>query len=94
MSVKQFAAQLKELIEDINSKGTAAIYCEDLIAYLNKVQNSPEIEPTAVEIERFKAYFQNWVESRVGIDKINQIKTNLENQINSLPNDWNSIPNA
>jgi hypothetical protein len=63
MSVKQFAAQLKELIEDIKSKGTAAIYCEDLIAYLNKVQNSPEIEPTAVEIERFKAYFQNWVET-------------------------------
>ena len=37
---------------------------------------------------------QSWVESRMGIDKINTMKTNLENQINALPNDWNPIPNA
>jgi hypothetical protein len=40
------------------------------------------------------ADLQSWVESRMGIDKINTMKTNLENQINSLPNDWNPIPNA
>jgi hypothetical protein len=40
------------------------------------------------------ADLQSWVENRVGIDKINTMKTNLENQINSLPNDWNPIPNA
>jgi len=63
MSVKQFAAQFKALIEDIKSKGTAAIYCDNLIAYLNEVQNSPESEPSPVEIERFKADLQNRVET-------------------------------
>ena len=37
---------------------------------------------------------QSWVENRVGIDKINTMKSNLETQINSLPNNWNPIPNA
>ena len=64
MSVKQFAAQFKALIEDIKSKGTAAIYCDNLIAYLTEVQNSPQSEPSPVEIERFKADLQTWVESK------------------------------
>ena len=63
MSVKQFAAQFKAIIEDLKSKGTAAIYCDNLIAYLNEVQNSSELEPSPVEIERFKADLQNWVEA-------------------------------
>jgi hypothetical protein len=37
---------------------------------------------------------QSWVENRVGIDKINTMKSNLEAQINALPNDWNPVPNA
>jgi hypothetical protein len=37
---------------------------------------------------------QSWVENRVGVDKISIMKDNLESQINSLPNDWNPIPNA
>lgn len=62
MSVKQFAAQMKAIIEDLKAKGTAAIYCDNLIAYLNEVQNSVEPEPSPVEIERYKADLQNWVE--------------------------------
>lgn len=63
MTTKQFAAQMKSMIEDIKSKGTAAIYCDNLIAYLSEVQNSPEIEPTPLEIEQYKADLQNWIES-------------------------------
>ena len=63
MSVKQFAAQMKATIEDIKSKGTAAIYCDNIIAYLNEVQNSPEPEPTVLDIERYKADLQNWFEA-------------------------------
>ena len=63
MSVKQFAAQMKATIEDIKSKGTAAIYCDNIIAYLNEVQNSPEPEPTLLEIERYKADLQNLIEA-------------------------------
>lgn len=63
MSVKQFAAQFKAIIQDIKFKGTAAIYCDNLIAYLNEVENTPEPEPSPIEIERFKADLQNWVET-------------------------------
>lgn len=63
MSVKQFAAQMKAIIEDLKAKGTAAIYCDNLIAYLNEVQNSVEPEPSPVEIERYRADLQNWVET-------------------------------
>ena len=54
---------MKAMIEDIKAKGTAAIYCDNLIAYLSEVQNSPEIEPTPIEIEQYKADLQNWIES-------------------------------
>tara|TARA_B110000503_G_scaffold111699_1_gene167306 strand:- start:709 stop:1038 length:330 start_codon:yes stop_codon:yes gene_type:complete len=37
---------------------------------------------------------QSWVENRVGIDKINTMKVNLEMQLNNLPDNWNPIPNA
>lgn len=63
MSVKRFAAQLRELIEDIKSKGNKTINCDDLIVYLTEIENSPELEPTSVEIERFKADLQNQVEA-------------------------------
>lgn len=63
MNAKQFAAQMKAMIEDIKSKGTAAIYCDNIIAYLNEVQNSPDPEPTLVDIERYKADLQNWIEA-------------------------------
>lgn len=37
---------------------------------------------------------QSWIENRVGIDKLNQMKSNLEIQLENLPNNWNPIPNA
>lgn len=37
---------------------------------------------------------QSWIENRVGVDKINTMKNNLETQINNLPNNWNPIPNS
>src|SRR5512146_1019063 len=64
MNAKQFAAQMKTMIEDIKSKGTAAIYCDNIIAYLNEVQNSPEPDPTPVEFERYKADLQSWIETK------------------------------
>jgi hypothetical protein len=63
MSTKQFAAQMKAMIEEVKAKGTAAIYCDNLIAYLDEVQKSPEPEPSPVEIEKYKADLQNWIET-------------------------------
>jgi hypothetical protein len=37
---------------------------------------------------------QSWIENRVGIEKINTMKTNLEAQINTLPDNYNPIPDA
>jgi hypothetical protein len=62
MSTRQFASQLRALIEDVKAKGTAAIYCDNLIAYLREVENSPEPELTPLEIEKYKADLQNWIE--------------------------------
>ena len=63
MSVKNFAQQMKITIEDIKSKGTAAIYCDNIIAYLNEVLKSPEPEPTLADVEKYKANLQNWIET-------------------------------
>ncbi len=62
MSTKQFAAQMKAMIEDIKAKGTAAIYCDNLIDYLNEVENTSEDEPSPIQIEKYKADLQNWIE--------------------------------
>lgn len=55
------------------------------------ISSIPDFKPIN---EITNADLQAWVENRVGIEKINTMKANLETQINSLPNDWNPIPNA
>ena len=62
MSAKEFAAQLKETIKGIKANGTAAIYCDNLIAYLDEVINSPSPVVTEAELETYKAELQVWVE--------------------------------
>ena len=64
LNTRSFAVQLRELIEDLKSKGTAAIYCDNLIAYLKEVEMSPGMELTPIEMERFKADLQGWIEAR------------------------------
>lgn len=54
MSVKKFAREMREMISNMKSSGTAAIYCDQLIEYLIDVENSPEPEPTEVDLTRFK----------------------------------------
>ena len=43
LNTRSFAVQLRELIEDLKSKGTTAIYCDNLIAYL-KIAYLKEVE--------------------------------------------------
>lgn len=62
MSAKEFAAQLKHTIQDIKAKGTAAIYCDNLIAYLDEVSSSPSVVVTPAELEQYKAQLQLEVE--------------------------------
>jgi hypothetical protein len=62
MSAQQFAAQLKETIQGIKENGTAAIYCDNLIAYLDDVAKSPSQPPTEVDLENYKADLQLHIE--------------------------------
>jgi hypothetical protein len=55
-----------------------------------KIVSIPDFKPIT---EITNADLQSWVENRVGIEKINTMKTNLEAQINNLPDDYNPIPN-
>lgn len=63
MSVKEFAAQMKSAIENIKSQGVSSINCDNIIAYLDEVQKSVGSEPIFVEIEKYKADLQNWVDA-------------------------------
>jgi hypothetical protein len=63
MSVKQFAAQFRATIEDIKAKGTAAIFCDNIINYLRSVENATEVEPSPASIEQYKATLQQWIET-------------------------------
>jgi len=58
MSAKEFAGQLKQTIEGLKNNGTAAIYCDNLIAYLEEVINSPSPVVTQAELEHYKAQLQ------------------------------------
>jgi hypothetical protein len=62
MSAQKFAAQLKETIQSIKENGTAAIYCDNLIAYLDDVAKSPSQTPTEVELEKYKSDLQLHIE--------------------------------
>lgn len=71
MSTKDFALQLKATIEGIKANGTAAIYCDNLIAYLNDVATSPSVAVTPAELEQYKAHLQLEVERHKDVNASN-----------------------
>jgi len=62
VSAQEFANQLKRTIQDVKDKGTAAIYCDNLIAYLDEVAKSPSPNPSELELERYRADLQLHIE--------------------------------
>ncbi len=62
MSAQEFAVQLKETIQEIKENGTAAIYCDNLITYLDDVSKSPLQSPTDAELEKYKTDLQLHIE--------------------------------
>lgn len=62
MDGKQFARQMKELINDVKNKGITSINCDNLIAYLNDVESTPNAELSAPNLEKYKAELQKWVD--------------------------------
>ena len=62
MTTKSFATELKNTIRSIrDQQGVAEIKCDNLIAYLEEVINSPEEEINATQMEKYKAELQLWI---------------------------------
>lgn len=55
MDAKSFATQMKGEIQDLKDQGVAAVFVDNLIAYLGRVENVPSAEPTPLEVEQYKA---------------------------------------
>lgn len=62
MSAQAFAVQLRDLIKNLKDGGTAAIYCDNLIAYLDEVSKAPAPEPTQAELAKYQADLQLSIE--------------------------------
>ncbi len=71
MSAQEFALQLKSIIEGIKANGTAAIYCDNLIAYLGEVAASPSRALTPAELEQYKAQLQLDIERHKNLNLSN-----------------------
>jgi hypothetical protein len=67
MSVKEFATGLKQTIVKMKSEGVDELKTDNLIAYLTEVIESPNAEIAQVELERYRADLQLWVEQNKGI---------------------------
>jgi len=71
ISGKEFASELKSAIVEIKSNGTAAIYCDNLINYLDDYLNTEQPPISPVEIERHKANLSLWVEQNKALYQSN-----------------------
>ncbi len=63
MNAKEFAEEMKQTVAGIKANGIEAIKCENIMAYLDEVLNSPEDEPRPIDVERYRADLQNWIEA-------------------------------
>jgi hypothetical protein len=62
MTTKSFAIELINTISSIKEEeGITEIKCDNLIAYLNEVINSPEEDVNPAQMEKYKAELQLWI---------------------------------
>lgn len=62
MTTKSFATELKNTIRSIrNEQAVTEIKCDNLIAYLEEVINSPNEEIDSTQMEKYKAELQLWI---------------------------------
>lgn len=86
MGAKNFAAEMKEIIVDLKEKGHNSIDSDTLIKYLSEVENSANSEPSAIEIEAFKANLQHKLEdikfdSNTRIEMFKSVITSGQNAV-------------
>jgi hypothetical protein len=63
MNSKQFAQLLLTEVQNLERQGTSNILCSNLVVYLKShIDHQPTSSPE-IEIEKEKAFLQNWIES-------------------------------
>ena len=63
MNAKEFAAELRGEIEALKNQGNTVISIESLITFLSKVEDAPSPEPSAAQLERYKAELITHIEA-------------------------------
>jgi len=72
MSTKNFATELRDIIRSLrDEKGISELKCDNLIAYLEEVINSPDEEIPPAQMEKYKAELQVWVKQNEAIQTHN-----------------------
>jgi hypothetical protein len=62
MTTKSFATELKNIIRSIrDEQAVTEIKCDNLIAYLEEIINSPNEEIDSTQMEKYKAELQLWI---------------------------------
>lgn len=69
MDAKDFAQELRNIVDDLKTKGVESIRSENLIKYLDEALRdlSTSERPSEATIERYKAELQKWVEEHKNI---------------------------
>ena len=64
MDAKDFAQELRDIVDDLKTKGVESIRSENLIKYLDEALRdlNTSARPSEATIERYKAELQKWVE--------------------------------
>jgi hypothetical protein len=62
MTTKSFATELRDTVRSLrDEKGISEIKCDNLIAYLEEIMNSPDEEISPSGMEKYKAELQVWI---------------------------------
>ena len=70
MDAKEFAQELRDIVDDLKTKGVESIKSENLIKYLDEAVrdlNTSAARPSEATIERYKAELQKWVEEHKNV---------------------------
>jgi hypothetical protein len=69
MDAKDFAQELRDIVDELKTKGVESISSENLIKYLDEALRdiSTSARPSEATIERYKAELQKWVEEHKNI---------------------------
>lgn len=63
MDSKQFATLMRDEIQNLEKQGTSNILCSNLVMYLQSHIDNVQTSNPEIEIEKEKAFLQNWIES-------------------------------